>query len=103
MEVGLRQAQTRQSRTRRRPIMQDYAAAKDAAKDAAFGRLRRDQVGNKRRRKVKDKGEGKRRRARGRAHGAWGWFFRRMAYGPESSGGVYPRPISQPIPAANGG
>jgi hypothetical protein len=38
--------------------MQDYTAAKDAAKDAAFGRLRRDQVGNKRRRKVKDKGEG---------------------------------------------
>ncbi|CAB1080183.1 hypothetical protein D1AOALGA4SA_7871 [Olavius algarvensis Delta 1 endosymbiont] len=30
IEVGLRQAQARQSRTRRRPIRQAYAAAKDA-------------------------------------------------------------------------
>ena len=30
--------------------------------------------------------------SRCRGQGAWGWVFRRMAYDPESSGGVYPRP-----------
>jgi hypothetical protein len=43
LEFGLRQAQTRQSRTRRRPKRQDYAAAKDAA----FDKLRRGKGGKR--------------------------------------------------------